>query len=311
MKKTELIGLEPVFDAIELAALSVYVKNEKPVSLLLLSEAESGRTEALKKFACNSKSIQVMRRFTAHGYQRDLISGKIKLLFENPKILPTTIVYDFNSMFSFKENTIESTIEFINALTEEGLSNESTYAIFPDEMKKYKGARGGIIAAINTLGMFTVGKKMVKAKLYRGGFFSRPLVFSFDVPESVLASVFDSLILQKDTKDFVKNIKIHEFKKRYDIKISEKYGRELYLITQDIKRGYNERLRNFEIKGIRLFKIIRTMTKCSALRDGRDSVNDEDIELMRFLSNWVNLKMNPLQNSYQFYKWRDSCGKKA
>jgi hypothetical protein len=138
IKDTELVGYTPIIDAIDLALRSKYIRNENPVSLLLLSRAESGRTEAIKKFRRNN-GVVMYRRFTAYGLLNDLIDGTIKLLFKKPKILPTFLLPEFNSLFSFKADSTSSTLEMINAISEEGLSLESTYAIRPRELRRFVG----------------------------------------------------------------------------------------------------------------------------------------------------------------------------
>jgi hypothetical protein len=88
LKKTELIGIEPIQDIVELTMWTLYVKNEKPTSLMILAEPESGKTELIKKHR-NNNGVYAVKRLTGYGIQNDLINGKIKLLFNNPKILGT------------------------------------------------------------------------------------------------------------------------------------------------------------------------------------------------------------------------------
>lgn len=122
LKKTELIGLETIQDLIELGLWSAYVKGERIVSLLIVAEPESGKTELMKKYRKN-RGVFVRRRFTSYGIIRDLLDGKMVLLFNSPKILGHLLVYDYATIFAFKSNTVDTTIEFLDALTEEGCSS--------------------------------------------------------------------------------------------------------------------------------------------------------------------------------------------
>ena len=45
LQKTELIGIEPIQDLLELTLYSAYVKFERVVSTLIVSEPEGGKTE--------------------------------------------------------------------------------------------------------------------------------------------------------------------------------------------------------------------------------------------------------------------------
>ena len=71
LEETELIGLKAIQDLIELALWSAYINGERIVSLMLVADPESGKTELMKKYRKN-KGIHVRRRFTAYGVIRDL-----------------------------------------------------------------------------------------------------------------------------------------------------------------------------------------------------------------------------------------------
>ena len=45
-----LINIEPLKKIIECALISPYIKNEKPLSLLIVAKAESGKTTAMKMY---------------------------------------------------------------------------------------------------------------------------------------------------------------------------------------------------------------------------------------------------------------------
>lgn len=78
---------------------------------------------------------------------------------------------------------------FLDALTEEGLEAEATYAMPPDAIKKMRGMKGGIIAVINPKGFFTPrGKNRIRTNLLKGGFFSRNILITYDMGSAVLAS---------------------------------------------------------------------------------------------------------------------------
>jgi len=301
MKKTELIGIEPIQDLMELALWTAYVKYERIVSLMIVAEPESGKTELLKKYRDNN-GVHGMRRFSAFGVQNDLINGRINVLFDKPKILGHIVVYDFATLFSFKMNTIDSTIAFLDALTEEGLEPESTYAISFDAIKEYKGLKGGIIAAINTQGFFTPkGKKRIKASLMKGGFFSRNIMVSYAISQSHLNEIFDGIKEGKYRSDkrYVSLVGLDFPNKRIDVKLPRRLSGELLKIVYDIKEELEDDL-GHTVKGIRLYKSLISLAKASALRDGRLIVNSEDVERIQYLSQWMNLRMNRLKSYYPY-----------
>lgn len=226
LKKTELIGLEALQDLIELGLWSAYVKGERIVSLLIVAEPESGKTELMKKYRKN-KGVFVRRRFTSYGIIRDLLDGKMELICKSPKILGHLIVYDYATIFAFKSNTVDTTIEFLDALTEEGLSCETEYWIKEADLKKFAGLKAGLIAGINTFGFFTSGRK-VKTNLYKGGWFSRNIVVSFAISETMKSKIFDSITQGKYRydKDYVGQIRLLLPLKRTNVKISREYAQK-------------------------------------------------------------------------------------
>jgi hypothetical protein len=308
LRKTELIGIEPIQDLIELTLYTAYVKDERIVSLMIVAKPESGKTELGKKYRKNNGVIG-LRRFSAYGVQKALIEGKFKPLFPISKILGHLLIYDFNYIFSYKMSTVDSTMAFLDALTEEGLQPQADYAISPDALEGYEGLRGGVIAFTHTLGFFTPrGKNRIKKNLLKGGFFSRNILVSYDLGASVFDRALEGLIEgdYRARKNYVDLIKLKLPLKRCDVSIHPKYSRELIEISKDIVEDIERDLGlREEIRGIRLAKSLIALAKASALRDGRRVVNAKDVRRIRFLSNWMNIKFNNLKTKYSFYEGLD------
>ncbi len=306
--KTELIGLDPILDLISLALWTTYIHGERIVSLLLLAPPESGKTEVMKKFRKN-RGVNVRRRFTACGIIKDLISNKIQILFEGPKILGHIFTYELANVFTYKANSVDSTIEFLNALIEEGLESETSYWIEGDELDKFKNLKGGIVAGINPFGFFTSFRtKLVKANLYKGGFISRLLVVSFSNSKIIDCKISNSITSgeYRTDKSFRKLI-IEDFpRKRVKIYIKKSHASQIEVLASEIAIVYGEDLKTYALKGFRLQKSLVSFVKASALRDGRRVVNDRDVQRIVYLSRYLNLKMNELDMDYPFSN-RQSC----
>jgi hypothetical protein len=300
LEKTELLGTEPIQDLIDLTIRSAYVKYERIDSLLLVSEPEGGKTELMKKFREN-KGVYPRRRFTAYGIINDLLDGQIKTLFNHPKILGHILVYDYSNVFTYKPTTVDSTIEFLDALTEDGLSGESSYWIKGNELESYEGLKGGIIAGINTFGFFTSGGK-VKANLYKGGWFSRNIVATYDISETLLTKIFDSIKRGEYRADrgFVEYIILQLPMERVDVELPNRYAEEIGDLARELAEDYTRDLTPYKLKGIRLDKSLISLVKASALRENRDYVSAGDVDRIKYLSNWMNLKMNHLKMDYPF-----------
>jgi hypothetical protein len=294
--------LEPIQDVIELTLTTPYVKGEKPTSLLVVAEPESGKTELMKKYR-NNRGVHVRRRFSACGILTDLIQGKIHPLFNKPAILGDIMTYDLESMHAYKEKTANSSTDFQNAIEEEGLSEESSYWIRGDALRKFKGLKGGIIAGINTFGFFTAGRK-VKANLYRGGWFSRNIVVSYQLSEELVSKIRDSIRKgeYRFDKKYVSQITLEFPKKRKDVQLSNEFSKKIEELARNVAEEYSEDLKSHKLIGFRLHKSLISLVKASALRDNRRAVNKEDIARIEFLSQWMNLKMHRLKTNYTFYR---------
>lgn len=308
MKKTELIGIDPIQDLIELALYTPYIKSERVVSLMIVARPESGKTEIGKKYRKNN-GVTSLRRFSAYGIQKSLMDKKIKPLFPKSKILGHLLIYDFNHLFSYKPNTVDSTMAFLDAFTEEGLQPQADYAISPDALKEYEGLKGGVIGFINTLGFFTPrGKNRVRKNMLKGGFFGRNIPASYNLGVAVTDRALEGIIKgdYRTGRDFVELIKLNLPKKRVDVHISEKHAREIIDLTKEITQELQKELGlKEEVRGLRLGKSLIALAKTSALRDGRRHVIRRDIDRIQFLSTWMNLDFNNLKTKYPFYQGWD------
>lgn len=300
LEKTELIGIEAIQDLVELALWSAYIKGERIVSLLIVADPESGKTELIKKYRKN-QGIHVRRRFTAYGIIKDLLNGKMTMLFKRLKILGHILIPDFASMFTFKANTVDGNIMFLDALTEDGLSPESAYWISGDKLESCKGLKGGLIAVLNTFGFFTSSGNL-RANLYKGGWFSRNIVVTYAISHPMSSKIFDSIARgeYRNDKNYVDSIHLDFPNERVQVHLPERYSQEIKIIASEIAEECSEDLKPHKLKGFRLQKSLISLVKASALRDGRRIVKEEDIERIRYLSQWMNLKMNKLKMVYPY-----------
>ena len=116
-----LINIDPLKKIIECTLISPYIKDEKPISLLIVAKAESGKTTAMKMYREN-KGVVYITDCTAYGLTRDtlpkIVSGEIK----------TIMIPDLLTPLSKQTKTRKSFVAFLNSLVEEGVANISSYS---------------------------------------------------------------------------------------------------------------------------------------------------------------------------------------
>jgi hypothetical protein len=90
-ERDTLVNVEPLRKFVECALISSYAKNEKPLSLLIVAKAESGKTSLMKQYR-QSKGIVYVSDCTAYGLTREIlpkiVSGEIKTIVIPDLITP-------------------------------------------------------------------------------------------------------------------------------------------------------------------------------------------------------------------------------
>ena len=104
--KEEMIATKDLERIIQLALYSAYVKDERPVSILISSRVESGKTEILRK-SSHLDGILYIADATAYGIQKEYLdqiaTGKIR----------TIVIPDLITPLSRSSDTVETFIAFL------------------------------------------------------------------------------------------------------------------------------------------------------------------------------------------------------
>jgi len=266
-----LKDLDALLDMIVLVLLSAYVRDAKPVSLLIIAHPESGKTEVMRKFAVN-KNVAYLSDVTAYGIQRDYLNaieaGEVRHI----------MIPDLLKPLSRKESTVNTFITFMNSLIEEGVAAVSTYAtprlVFP------KPVKCGLIAAI-TSDEF----KDHRHKWKRLGFLSRTIPFSYSYGMQTVNKVFQYII----GLDYIKehDIKLDLPQEDKVIKLPRKYAQAILPSTATVARAQ-------ETYGFRLQKQFQALLQASALESHRRIVNKTDVDRVLRLMDWVNEDEKPI-----------------
>lgn len=267
-EKGSLIHLEPLKKMIECALISPYIKNEKPISLLIVAKAESGKTSAMKLYRQN-KGVAYVTDCTAYGITRDLlpkmVSGEIR----------TLMIPDLLTPLSKSSKTRQSLIAFLNNLIEEGIVKITTYAVIWN-----KDVKANVITAVTDQAI-----KDGRHEWAKMGFLSRFIVFSYSYNLSTIMEILNNY--SKHGLN-IENEKLQLPKKEIDIELPQEIADRLNPIAMKIGE-------QFQLYGIRAKINFRTLLKALAYRNGRKTVTEAEFQEFLELADYMNFKYNPIR----------------
>lgn len=265
----------------ELTFYSAYLKGEAPVSALITAPPEAGKTETVMAFADN-EGIVILNDCTAFGIMRDygdaIREKKVRHL----------VIPDLVRPLARGKDTVHSLVAFLNSLIEEGVLRISTYAenigVKPtEEGEAAMPVKCGLVA--------TLAREILEDGRHHWknmGFMSRlvPISYQYAVPTAL--SIHQSIAKREYLEQ--KPIKLNIPKEDATICLEEPQAGKLMELTTYI--GNKEGLQ--ETYGFRLQKHIQRLAMASALKEGREKVEDVDIEKLTAVSGCINLEYYPI-----------------
>ncbi len=301
-----MIKVKRILGIIELAIYSAYIKGEQPVSVLITASPEAGKTNLVLKFSHNKGCLE-LGDATAYGiikyYGKKICTREIRHL----------IIPDLVKPMSRQKETVHNLIAFFNSLIEEGIVRTATYAehleVKPgeddDEEEKDNcekkdseddnnevdrqaiAVKCGLIA--------TLAKEMMldgRHHWTRMGFMSRMIVVSYDYDIITQVLIHDAIAERRYLSD--EKITLNLPEEDVEIKLNKQKAMEISkLATQLValdKSGKNPE----KAYGFRLQKNLQRLAMANALKNDRDTVNQEDIERIHKLSRFMNLNYYPI-----------------
>jgi len=267
-RKDTLINITLLKKMIECTILSAYIKNEKPISLLIVAKAESGKTSAMKLYRQN-KGLIYMTDCTAYGLTRDvlpkLISGEVR----------TLMIADLLTPLSKSHKTRQSFIAFLNNLIEEGIAKITTYCTVWD-----KEVKANVIASVTDEALEDGRHEWAKM-----GFLSRFVMFTYSYSTSTVIKILEHYsehgltygneTLELPTQDV-------------DVELPKEIADKLNPIAMKIGE-------QFKLYGIRTKINLRSLLKALALRNGKTVVSESEFQELLELADYMNFNYNPIR----------------
>lgn len=262
-----LLGTESLQKTIECALISPYIRNEKPISLLIVAKPESGKSTVMKQYREN-KGIVYLTDCTAYGITRDIlpkiVSGETK----------TIMIPDLLTPLSKQTKTRQSFVAFLNNLIEEGIAKVTTYSTVWN-----KDAKANVITAVTDESLRDARHDWGKM-----GFLSRFIIFSYSYSLSSVMQILNGYS-EHGLNPKVSMIKLP--KKEIDIELPKEIADKLNPIAMKIGEQFN-------LYGFRAKINFRSLLKCLAYRNGRKTVAEEDFQEFLELADYMNFKYNPI-----------------
>lgn len=245
-KKSKINKIKRV---IELTYASAFLKNCRPLSLMLMAPAGQSKSHFLLSYK------------TKYSYTVTDLSfmGLINLLVENQKIKHIKVP-DFLKLTEKKASTKENLLSFLNSFLEEGIFE---IKLGNQQKMDLKGKKGGLITATTR-----ASYNQNKGKWDNTGFISRFLLVSYKYSKETISNIMDSI---NNGNNEIKPENI-SYKQRY-VKIKPEHNDKLKILANYDLRKYNN---------------LRTLIRTIALTKNRDETHENDIKELTELNEVLN-----------------------
>jgi hypothetical protein len=236
---------------------SVFLKNEKPLSLILIAPPESSKTHFLLNFTTKNANLSTDLSYF----------GLINILLKQ-KNIKQIVIPDFLKITEKNQATKKNVISSLNAFVEEGLFDID---LAGKESIKLNGKTGGILTS-TTQQSFYQNKKNWNEM----GFKSRFIVVTWSYTNETMNEIMQTIAKEKKSKK-IKPIKLN-YKMTY-IEKNEDFNDELIKMSEFSPR----RLKNLTV-----------LLKTIALVNNHKKPTKSDLEELKELSELMNLKFTPI-----------------
>ena len=262
-------------ELISLAIASTRIKNEKPVSILIIAKPESGKTATLKEFSINNGVIWISDiTYTGILNVLDKInSGTVK----------TLLIPDLLKVLGRKKSTVMNLLTLLNELIEEGIKTIMTYG---------KTIHYSNYLVANIIGAITSKDFFMRKDILGGiGFLSRVIPFSYKYSVQDINKIFETIMKGENSVEF-QRLKLPS--KAKEIILSKKMAERIKSnITLSLANRFKYTTKE-EIYGFRFQKNLQTLAKASALLRKSKKVSIKDVRKLEKISNWMNFEFYPL-----------------
>lgn len=269
----DMIKTRDIEELLKLCILSSYIDGERPVSAMLLSSIEAGKTEILKQFD-NVPGVLWANDLTAYG----IIANHLENI-QNGKVR-TMICPDFITPISRSKDTVSTLLAFLNGLIEDGIVSSFTYAT---NVKLAEAVRINMLTAIPANILNDHRHRWVHT-----GFLSRVLPVSFSYSQATTLEIREAIGSEHAQPVPVTQSLLvpHE---NIKVELTPLIGASFaYIVPELLSKMLSDE--DEKPYGFRLQHQLQTLCKAHALYEGRERCLPCDFEYIVYLSRYVNLR---------------------
>jgi len=248
-----LMGVDLVTELVQTIILTGRLRQDGPISLLLIASPESGKTSVVLERPC--KAIIPLSDVTGKGLQH--------LCKQTPEV-SHFVINDMVAVMSHKVSVNHFTLAMINSMTEEGIMATA----YPDGFEKYANGKRGVMACL-TLDLAKDGRCWWN----KTGFATRMLPFAFDhsrdLQIKIKAAIRDGAY---ENRPRAKEFRIPG--KPVNVIIGKQAARQIQNLSEMKATELQE-------KGYRRAKQFRAVSRAHALLRGSRTVGELDIAFLK------------------------------
>lgn len=275
-----LIGTELITEFVEVVIHTGFLTTDPPSSAMLIASPESGKTSIVAEKNCRSV-LPVS----------DMIgSGLLQELAQKP-FIRHVVINDMLAVMAHKPETNARTFAILSSLTDEGLAK----VVMPGGLASdFGGRRMGVICCVPSELM-----KDNRRWWNSTGFSSRCIPFNYELSEALQMTIKKETIV---TGAYEKKGKSEKFKiptHNYEVAIEERFAKKIQSIADEAAHDLDE-------KGMRKGKQFRALARARALRYGRPSIDESEIDFLKKISRHISYQVTAELREYKKYVAKSS-----
>ena len=257
----ELIGVDKLREFFETLILTGRVKNEQPVSAMIIADPERGKTSVMVEKEC--EAFKILTDLTGKGLQ---------FLCQMDARCTHFVVNDMGIVMAHGQKTREYFFAMLLACTEEGIRAMAG----PDGLDTITGGRRGFIGCITS-----TQATDQRQWWFRRGLARRMVPFHFDYTQDLILKI-KSEIVKGNGANFNAGEKLKIPEAHIDVTMPDAMAKEILRIS-DFRAKHLEQL------GISLLKNYLILAKAHAIRRTwkNPTVNADDINFLKRIDPYV------------------------